>query len=314
MHVKFSKRIVSRFRELKEEWIKAKYVDKVYFAWSRCIENIPPLDERILRALDKVPGHHVDDTKRKAKKIIGRRRTTLKDTLFRRFSKTDKKNIEAFKKLEKSKVAEEKASGQSSGTTSPELSPVISRTVPPRSKSPSRRKSPFPDSSDESGISFKERESENLEDNEESDKPEETAAACPSSFPLIKGNHTDILKAKLTAVDRNSIGSCYDNILVAQQQDDIDSEASADEADVVSDFLESDVEPVSAEGGAKGDYLMESDGAGEDELSSRETRAKEILKGIPPNLVGFIIIIIIIVIIIIMLSHIGLLFWPIVSS
>jgi hypothetical protein len=115
-------------REIKEEWVKAKYVERRYFCWRKCIQKIIPLDEHILRALDKVPGHHVGDVIRTTKKKLGRRRPNL--TIFKRFSKSEKKNCESLKE----KPRDEKAA-HSSATTSPELSPEISRSEPPLLKS-----------------------------------------------------------------------------------------------------------------------------------------------------------------------------------
>ena len=121
------------FRESKEEWIKAKYVEKTYFCWRKCVGKIPLHDEHILRALNKIPGHHVGDVKRPTKKKLGRRRPNLTSSIFKRFSKSEKKNSEALKTMEKTR--EEKA-GQSSATTSPELSPEINRSGVRTMKSP----------------------------------------------------------------------------------------------------------------------------------------------------------------------------------
>ena len=272
-------------RELKEEWIRAKYIDKMYFSWKKCISTVTSLDDNVLRALDKVPDHHVGEVKRKTKKKLGRKRPNLKSSLFRRFSKGDKRNLEEFKqKIEKSRVSDEKASGGlSSATTSPELSPEMCRSVLPRVRSPVRSKSPLPDSSDESGVSFREHDSGNAtEDGERGIQSEETVK---TSTKPTKGVHGNFLKARLIEVDRNSVGSCYDNLL----KNDDDSEASESEADAVSDFLESDVEPGSAEGTGKDNDVIESDGGvDDDEHLARESRAREILKSVPPNLVSFV--------------------------
>ena len=90
------------------------------------MEKIIPLDEQILRALDKVPGHHIGDVRRPTKKKLGRRRPNLTSSIFKRFSKSEKKNCEPLKE----KTREEKAA-RSSATTSPELSPEIKRSTPP---------------------------------------------------------------------------------------------------------------------------------------------------------------------------------------
>ncbi len=90
------------------------------------MEKIIPLDEQILRALDKVPGHHIGDVRRPTKKKLGRRRPNLTSSIFKRFSKSEKKNCEPLKE----KSREEKAA-RSSATTSPELSPEIKRSTPP---------------------------------------------------------------------------------------------------------------------------------------------------------------------------------------
>lgn len=111
------------FRELKEEWIKAKYVDKTYFCRRKCIDTVLPLDENILRAVGKVPGHHVGDAKSTRKKKLARRRPNLTSSIFKRFSKSDKKNCEQLKSRE------EKAAHNSS-LTSPEMSPEIKRSSP----------------------------------------------------------------------------------------------------------------------------------------------------------------------------------------
>ena len=111
---------------MKEEWIRTKYVDKQYFCWRKCIGKIIPLEANVLRALNKVPGHHVGETKRASKKKLGRRRPNLKSSLFKRFSKSEKKNCEPLKE----KVREEKAA-HGSATTSPELSPEVPRSPPP---------------------------------------------------------------------------------------------------------------------------------------------------------------------------------------
>ena len=122
------------FREMKEEWIKAKYVDKQYFCWRKCIGKIIPLDENIVRALNKIPGHHIGETKRPTKKKLGRRRPNLKSSIFKRFSKSEKKNCEPLKE----KVREEKAA-HGSATTSPELSPEVQRSALPQIlKSPAK--------------------------------------------------------------------------------------------------------------------------------------------------------------------------------
>lgn len=84
-------------REDKEEWIKSKYVDKIYFCREICLEKIITLDEHILKALRKVPEHHVNEVKRNKKKIGGRRRPNI--PLFKRFStKPDKKNTDVSKR------------------------------------------------------------------------------------------------------------------------------------------------------------------------------------------------------------------------
>ena len=119
------------------------------------------------------------------------------------------------------------------------------------------------ESSDESGIPSKD-ESENGR--------EETP--YPSSPKKIMNEK--ILKAQLVAIDRNSIGSCYDNIL-QQKQDDGDS--SVEETDLIDDYHDSDVEPCEEEP-VKHDVI-------EDLVleESAEYRARETLKNIPANLV-----------------------------
>ncbi|CAB3999086.1 arf-GAP with coiled-coil, ANK repeat and PH domain-containing 2 [Paramuricea clavata] len=242
-------------REIKEEWIKGKYVEKIYFCGRKCIEKIIPLDENILRALNKVPGHHVRDVKRPTKKKLGRRRPNLTSSIFKRFSKSEKKNCEALKE----KPREEKAA-RNSATTSPELSPEIKRSVPPLVlMSPTKSRSPQ-ESSDESGVPSKEDESE------------VGTAPCPPSPRKINEN---ILKAQLVAIDRNSIGSCYDNVL---HREDADSDGSVEETDLVDDCHDSDVEQ--SEVTVKEIKVIE--GLAEEE--SVECRAREKLKNIPANL------------------------------
>ena len=120
------------------------------------------------------------------------------------------------------------------------------------------------ESSDESGIPFK-------EDGSETGKEK-----FPPSPRKI---NEKILKAQLVAIDRNSIGSCYDNIL---QKDDGDSEASVEETDIVEDYHDSDDEPCEEEPvkESKPDVI-------EDLIQgeSAEYRARETLKNIPANLV-----------------------------
>lgn len=99
--------------------------------------------------------------------------------------------------------------------------------------------------------------------------------SCPPSPRKINEN---ILKAKLVGFDRNSIGSCYDNVL---HQDDDDSEGSVEETDLVHDYHDSDIDicegPVEE---IKHDVIESL----VDEES--EFRARETLKNIPANLVG----------------------------
>ena len=148
-----------------------------------------------------------------------------------------------------------------------------------------RSKSPLPDSSDESGASFREHDSSNATENgERGIQSDETCLAVKNSTKPTKGVHGNFLKARLIEVDRNSVGSCYDNLL----KNDDDSEASESEADVVSDFLESDVEPGSAEGTGKVNDVIESDGGVDDDYLARESRARDVLKSVPPNLVSFV--------------------------
>ena len=97
---------------------------------------------------------------------------------------------------------------------------------------------------------------------------------CPPSPRKINEN---ILKAQLVAIDRNSIGSCYDNIL---HQEDGDSDGSVEETDLVDNYHDSDVEETTKEEKIKHDVkegLMEQE--------SVEYHARETLKNIPANLV-----------------------------
>ena len=125
------------------------------------------------------------------------------------------------------------------------------------------------------------------------------ATRLPSPYPpsprKIKEN---ILKAQLVEIDRNSIGSCYDNVLVAMQQDDADSEASVEETDLTGDLHESDVEPTEWPG-KESDVILgvpleeakhendvnECDDVVDEEYLAQEMRVRETLKSIPANLV-----------------------------
>ena len=98
---------------------------------------------------------------------------------------------------------------------------------------------------------------------------------CPPSPRKIDEN---ILKAKLVAFDRNSIGSCYDNVL---HQDDDDSEGSVEETDLVHDYHDSDVDTCE---GPVEEIRVDAIERFVDEQS--ELRARETLKNIPANLVG----------------------------
>ena len=120
------------------------------------------------------------------------------------------------------------------------------------------------ESSDESGVPSKEDESEI------------GTAPCPPSPRKINEN---ILKAQLVAIDRNSIGSYYDNVL---HREDADSDGSVEETGLVDDCHDSDVEQ--SEVPVKEIRVVE--GLAEEE--SVEYRARETLKNIPANLVcGF---------------------------
>lgn len=156
------------------------------------------------------------------------------------------------------------------------------------------------DSSDESGISLKVHVSEAGETEERTASEETLVAtdyrnACPPSPRKINKN---ILKAQLVGIDRNSIGSCYDNVLLARQKEDEDSEASVEETDLIDDFHDSDVEPsdgpgkesdviqaVPLEEAETKDDVVECEDLVDEESLTQESRARETLKNIPANLV-----------------------------
>ena len=96
--------------------------------------------------------------------------------------------------------------------------------------------------------------------------------------PSPRKINENILKAKLVAFDRNSIGSCYDNVL---HQDDDESDGSVEETDLVHVYHDSDVDTCE---GPVEEIKHDAIESLVDEES--EFRARDTLKSIPANLVG----------------------------